>query len=83
MLTINWWRFESKEILVALRELTAPSLKAPSLSITYSILYQSLILSFDFLNLLLKFYGRLGENLYCHINEFIITCSTIQYEGIT
>jgi len=40
-------------------------------------------LNSEFLNLLPKFNGLPGEDPYRHINELIITCSTMRPEGIT
>lgn len=65
-----------------LRELVAPNLETQLLSITYPVLDRSLKLSSGFLNLLPKFHGLPGEDPYRHISEFIITCSTMQPEGI-
>jgi len=53
------------------------------LSVTYPILDRPLKLNSRFLNLLPKLHGLPGEDPYRHINEFIITCSTMQPEGIT
>ena len=64
-------------------ELAAPNLETQPLSITYPVLDRPLNLSFRFLNLLPKFHGLPGEDPYRHINEFIITCSTMQPEGFT
>ena len=69
--------------MATLRELTAPNLETEPLSITYPALNRLLKLNSGFLNLLPKFHGLPGEDPYRHINEFIITCSTMQPEGIT
>jgi len=66
-----------------LHELTAPILKIQPLSITYSTLGRPLNLNSRILNLLPKFHGLPDEDPYCHINEFIITCLIMQFEGIT
>jgi len=69
--------------IAALRELAAPNLKTQPLFITYPILDRPLKLNSRFLNLLSKFRGLHSEDPYRHINEFIITCLTMQPEGIT
>ena len=68
--------------VVTLHELLAPNLETQPLSITYPVLDRLLKLNSGFLNFLLKFNGLHGEDPYRHINEFIITCSTMQPEGI-
>jgi len=65
-----------------LRELAAPNLTIQPLSITYPALDRPLKLNSEFLNLLSKFHRLPGEDPYRFINEFIITCSTMQPEGI-
>ena len=67
--------------MATLRELAAPNLETQPLSITYPVLDRPLKLNFEFLNLLPKFHGLPGEGPYCHIHEFIITCSTMQPKG--
>ena len=69
--------------MATLRELAAPNLESQPLSITYPVLDRPLKLNSGFLNLRLSFMGLPGEDPYRHINEFIITCSTMQPEGIT
>ena len=69
--------------MTTLRELAAPNLKTQPLYITYPVLDQPLKLNSEFLNLLPKFHGLPSEDPYYHINEFIITCLTMQPEGIT
>ena len=69
--------------MTTLCELTAPNLETQPLCITYPVLDQLLKLNSRFLNLLSKFHGLSGGDPYRHINEFIITCSTVQPEGIT
>ncbi|TYG40252.1 hypothetical protein ES288_D12G078300v1 [Gossypium darwinii] len=65
-----------------LKQLAAPNLAAQPPSITYPALDRPLKLNLGFLNLLPKFNGLPGEDPYRHINEFLITCSTIQPDGI-
>ena len=62
--------------MTTLCELAAPNLKTQPLSITiiYPVLDRPLKLDSEFLNLLPKFHGLLGEDPYRHNNEFIITC---------
>ena len=69
--------------MATLHELAAPNLETQPLSITYPVLDRPLKLNSEFLNLLSKFHGLPGDDPYRHINEFIITCSTMQVEGIT
>ncbi|XP_052485174.1 uncharacterized protein LOC128040463 [Gossypium raimondii] len=65
-----------------LKQLAAPNLAAQPPSITYPALDKPLKLNSGFLNLLPKFNGLPGEDPYRHINEFLITCSTMQPDGI-
>ncbi|KAK8260869.1 hypothetical protein V6Z12_D13G148100 [Gossypium hirsutum] len=65
-----------------LKQLAAPNLAAQPPSITYPALDRPLKLNSGFLNLLPKFNGLLGEDPYRHMNEFIITCLTMQPDGI-
>ena len=65
-----------------LRELAAPKLVVQPLSISYPALDRPLKLNSGFLNLLPKFHRLPGEDPYRFINECIITCSTMQLEGI-
>ncbi|XP_012487845.1 uncharacterized protein LOC105801055 [Gossypium raimondii] len=65
-----------------LKQLAAPNLATQPPSITYPTLDRPLKLNSGFLNLLPKFNGLPGEDPYRHINEFIITCSTMQPDGI-
>ena len=53
------------------------------LSITYPVLDQPLQLNSRFSNLLPNFHRLLGEDLYHHIIEFVITCSAMQPKGIS
>ena len=69
--------------MATLRKLVAPNLETQPLSITYPVLDRPLKLNSGFLNLLPKFHEFPGEDSYRHINEFIITCSTMQPKGIT
>jgi len=74
---------ENTEVkLATLRELAAPNLTVQPLSISYPALDRPLKLNSRFLNLLPKFHGLPGEDPYRFINEFSITCSTMQPEGI-
>jgi len=57
-----------------LREIAAPNLETPLLSITYPLVDRPLKLNSGFLNLLSKFHGLPGKDPYQHINDFIITC---------
>ena len=66
-----------------LHELTTPKLETQPLSATYPILDQPFKMNCVFLNLLAKFHGLLDEEPYCHINEFILICSTMKPEEIT
>ncbi|KAK8278583.1 hypothetical protein V6Z12_D09G052900 [Gossypium hirsutum] len=65
-----------------LKQLAAPNLAAQPPSITYPALDRPLKFNSGYLNLLPKFNGLPGEDPYCHVNEFIITCSTMQPDGI-
>ncbi|KAK8309116.1 hypothetical protein V6Z12_D02G106300 [Gossypium hirsutum] len=65
-----------------LKQLAAPNLAAQPPSITYPTLDKPLKLNSRFLNFLPKFNGLPGEDPYRHINEFIITCSTMQPDSI-
>ncbi|XP_052483033.1 uncharacterized protein LOC105781540 [Gossypium raimondii] len=65
-----------------LKQLAAPNLAAQPPSITYPALDRPLKLNSGFLNFLPKFNGLPGEDSYRHINEFLITCSTMQPDGI-
>lgn len=65
-----------------LKQLAAPNLVAQPPSITYPALDRPLKLNSRFLNLLPKFNGLPGEDPYRHINEFLITYSTMQPGGI-
>lgn len=67
---------------VTLRELAAPNLVVQLLSISYPALDRPLKLNSRILNLLPKFHGLPGEDPYRFINQFIITCSTMQPKGI-
>jgi len=67
--------------MTTLCELVAPNLKTQALSITYPALDEPLTLNSELLNLLPKFHGLPREDPYRHINEFIITCSTMQPEA--
>jgi len=69
--------------MATLRELAAPNLETQPLSITYPVVDRPLKLNSRFLNLLPRFHGLPGEDPYRRINGFIITCSTMQLEGIT
>ena len=69
--------------MTTLCELSATNLETQPLSITYHVLDRPPKLNFGFLNLLSKFHGLPGGDPYCHINEFIITCLTMQPDGIT
>ena len=62
-------------------ELATPNLAVQPLSITYPALDRPLKLNSEFLNLLPKFHGLSGDDPYKFINEFIITCSTMQPNG--
>jgi len=64
--------------MATLHELAAPNLETQPLSITYPVLHRTLKLNSEFLNLLPRFHGLPTEDSYRHINEFIITCSTMQ-----
>ena len=66
-----------------LREFAAPNLEAQPLSIIYAALDKPLKLNSGFINQLSKFYGLAGEDPYCHISEFLITCSAVVPEGIS
>ncbi|XP_040952357.1 uncharacterized protein [Gossypium hirsutum] len=66
----------------ALKQLAAPNLATQPPSITYPALDRPLKLNSGFLNLLPKFNGLPGEDPYRYINEFLITCSTMQPDGI-
>ena len=68
--------------MATLRELATPNLTVQPLSISYPALDRPLKLNSGFLKLLPKFHGLPGEDPYRFINEFIITCSTMQPEGI-
>ena len=68
--------------MTTLRELATTNLTVQPLSISHPALDRPLKLNFEFLNLLPKFHGLLGKDPYRFINEFIITCSTMQPEGI-
>ncbi|KAK8314869.1 hypothetical protein V6Z12_D01G200900 [Gossypium hirsutum] len=61
-----------------LKQLAAPNLATQPPSITYPTLDRPLKLNSGFLNLFPKFNGLPGEDPYRHINEFIITFSTMQ-----
>ena len=65
-----------------LKQLAAPNLTTQPLSILYPTLERPLKLNSGFLNLLPKFNGLPGEDPYRHINEFIITCSTMNVDGV-
>ena len=69
--------------MATLREHAATKLIVQPLSITYPALDRPLKRNSRFLNLLPKFNGLPGEDPYRFINEFVITCSTMQVEGIT
>ena len=69
--------------MTTLHELAAPNLEIQPLFITYSVSDRPLKLNSGFLNSLPKFHGLPGDDPYRHINEFIITCLTMQPEGIT
>ena len=65
-----------------LRELPAPNLETQPMSITYTALDKPLKLNSGFINLLPKFHGLVGEDPFCHIGEFLITCSAMVPERI-
>ncbi|XP_012468822.1 uncharacterized protein LOC105786894 [Gossypium raimondii] len=65
-----------------LKQLATPNLAAQPPSITFPALDRPLKLNSGFLNLLPKFNELPGEDPYRHVNEFIITCSTMQPDGI-
>ncbi|KAK8284369.1 hypothetical protein V6Z12_D08G155600 [Gossypium hirsutum] len=65
-----------------LKQLAAPNLAAQPPSITYPALDRPLKLNSGFLNFLPKFNRLPGEDPYRHINGFLITCSTMQPDGI-
>jgi len=73
---------KTKEVRIrTLRKLAAPNREAQPLSIIYVALDKPLKLNSGFINLLPKFHGLAGEDLYCHIGEFLITCSAMMPEG--
>ncbi|KAI4347761.1 hypothetical protein L6164_008544 [Bauhinia variegata] len=73
----------SEREMATLKQLAEPDLTIQPLAIAYHAIVVPLKLNSGFINLLPKFCGRPGENPYRHINEFMITCSTIQQEGVT
>ncbi|XP_016704294.2 uncharacterized protein [Gossypium hirsutum] len=73
---------DSDMVNQTLKQLASPNLAAQPPSITYPALDRPLKLNSGFLNLFPKFNGLPGEDPYRHINEFLITCSTMQPDGI-
>lgn len=69
--------------MATLKQLIELDITAQPLAITYPTLEVPLKHNFGFLNLLPKFLGQSGEDLHCHVNESIITCSTIHQDGMT
>ena len=68
--------------IATFHKLATPNLETQPLSITYPVLDRPLKLNSRFLNLLPEFHELPNEDPYRHINEFIITCSTMQPQGI-
>ncbi|KAK8314692.1 hypothetical protein V6Z12_D01G188300, partial [Gossypium hirsutum] len=68
--------------LHTLKQLASPNLATQPPSITYPALDRPLKLNSGFLNLLPKFNGLPGEDHYHHIIKILITCSTMQPDGI-
>lgn len=69
--------------MATLKQLAELDLIVQPLAITFPTQVVPPKLNYGFLNLLPKFHGRLGEDLYRHISKFIVTCSTMHQEEIT